>query len=281
LKPNNADQGRTDIVNAAALNDREFGQFQSWLYSAAGISLSPAKKALVAGRLFKRLKHYELDSYGEYFKLIMSGQRNGELQVALDLLTTNETYFFREPKHFDFLRQQVLPKAAAGKTFRVWSAASSSGEEPYSLAMTLAENLGTTPWEIIGSDISSQVLAKARAGHYPMERATNLPEPLLHKYCLKGIGKQQGTFLVERSLRSRVNFIQVNLNEALPELGEFDVIFLRNVMIYFDQETKIKVVARLLPRLKSGGYFIVSHSESLNGVSDALKLVAPSIYRKP
>jgi chemotaxis protein methyltransferase CheR len=281
LKPNNADQGRTDIVNAAALNDREFSQFQSWLYGAAGISLSPAKKALVAGRLFKRLKHYELDSYGEYFKLIMSGQRNGELQVALDLLTTNETYFFREPKHFDFLRQQVLPKAAPGKTFRVWSAASSSGEEPYSLAMTLAENLGTTPWEIIGSDISSQVLAKARAGHYPMERATNLPEPLLHKYCLKGIGKQQGTFLVERSLRSRVNFIQVNLNEALPELGEFDVIFLRNVMIYFDQETKIKVVARLLPRLKSGGYFIVSHSESLNGVSDAMKLVAPSIYRKP
>jgi len=125
------------------------------------------------------------------------------------------------------------------------------------------------------------VLAKARAGHYPMTRATNLPQPLLHKYCLKGIGNQAGTFLVDRSLRSRVNFIQVNLNEALPDLGEFDVIFLRNVMIYFDQETKIKVVARLLPRLKSGGYFIVSHSESLNGVSDAVKLVAPSIYRKP
>jgi len=268
-------------VNGTALNDREFGQFQSWLYGAAGINLSPAKKALVAGRLFKRLKHYELESYGEYFKLIMSGQREGELQVALDLLTTNETYFFREPRHFDFLRQQVLPKATPGKAFRVWSAASSSGEEPYSLAMTLAESLGTTPWEIIGSDISSQVLAKARAGHYPMARATNLPQPLLHKYCLKGIGNQAGTFLVDRSLRSRVNFIQVNLNEALPDLGEFDVIFLRNVMIYFDQETKIKVVARLLPRLKSGGYFIVSHSESLNGVSDAVKLVAPSIYRKP
>jgi chemotaxis protein methyltransferase CheR len=258
-------------VNGTVLNDREFSQFQSWLYGAAGISLSPAKKALVAGRLFKRLKHYGLESYGEYFKLIMSGQRSDELQVALDLLTTNETYFFREPKHFDFLRQNVLPKATPGKTFRVWSAASSSGEEPYSLAMTLAESLGTTPWEIIGSDISSQVLAKARAGHYP----------LLHKYCLKGIGNQHGTFLVDRGLRNRVNFIQVNLNEALPELGEFDVIFLRNVMIYFDQETKIKVVARLLPRLKSGGYFIVSHSESLNGVSDALKLVAPSIYRKP
>jgi chemotaxis protein methyltransferase CheR len=264
-----------------ALTDREFSQFQAWLYQAAGINLSPAKKALVAGRLFKRLKHYELDSYGDYFKLIMSGQRSDELQVALDLLTTNETYFFREPKHFDFLREQVLPHATPGKTFRLWSAASSSGEEPYSLAMTLAESLGTTPWEVIGSDISTQVLAKARSGHYPMERARNLPHPLLVKYCLKGTGSQQGTLLIDRALRNRVNFIQVNLNETLPELGEFDVIFLRNVMIYFDQPTKTKVVARLIPRLKSGGYFIVSHSESLNGVSDALKLVAPSIYRKP
>ncbi len=268
-------------MSASALNDIEFNQFQSWLYQAAGINLSSAKKALVAGRLFKRLRHYELESYGDYFKLIMSGQRADELQVALDLLTTNETYFFREPKHFDFLSQQVLPNAAPGKTFRLWSAASSSGEEPYSLAMTLAEGLGTTPWEVLGSDISTQVLAKARTGHYPMERASTLPQPLLVKYCLKGTGRQHGTFLIDRTLRNRVNFLQVNLNETLPELGEFDVIFLRNVMIYFDQPTKIRVVERLIPRLKPGGYFIVSHSESLNGVSDALKLVAPSIYRKP
>lgn len=268
-------------MSASALSDTEFGQFQSWLYQAAGINLSSAKKALVAGRLFKRLKHYELHSYGDYFTLIMSGQRADELQVALDLLTTNETYFFREPKHFDFLRQHVLPSAAPGKTFRVWSAASSSGEEPYSLAMTLAESLGTTPWDVTASDISTQVLAKARTGHYPLERASNLPQPLLVKYCLKGTGRQEGTFLIDRTLRSRVNFLQVNLNETLPELGEFDVIFLRNVMIYFDQPTKVRVVARLLPKLKPGGYFIVSHSESLNGVSDALKLVAPSIYRKP
>ncbi|AZF57858.1 protein-glutamate O-methyltransferase CheR [Pseudomonas sp. R11-23-07] len=269
------------MPDTSPLDDREFGQFQSWLYRATGINLSPAKKALVAGRLFKRLKHYELQSYGEYFKLIMSDQRKGELQVALDLLTTNETYFFREPKHFDFLRQQVLPKAPPGKLFRVWSAASSSGEEPYSLAMTLAENLGTTPWEVIGSDISTQVLAKARNGHYSMERAGTLAQPLLVKYCLKGTGRQHGTFLIEKALRNRVNFIQVNLNEPLPGLGEFDVIFLRNVMIYFDQQTKSQVVARLLPLLKSGGYFIISHSESLNGVNDTLKLVAPSIYRKP
>lgn len=182
------------MPDTASLNDREFGQFQSWLYRAAGIKLTPAKKALVAGRLFKRLKHYDLKSYGEYFKLIMTDQRNGELQVALDLLTTNETYFFREPKHFDFLRQQVLAKVVPGKVFRVWSAASSSGEEPYSLAMTLAEQLGTTPWEVVGSDISTRVLTKARNGHYPMERTETLPQPLLVKYCLKGTGRQEGTF---------------------------------------------------------------------------------------
>ncbi|GAB0077998.1 hypothetical protein TOC8171_34010 [Pseudomonas syringae] len=179
------------------------------------------------------------------------------------------------------MRQQVLTKVAPGKVFRVWSAASSSGEEPYSLAMTLAEQLGTTPWEVIGSDISTRVLTKARSGHYPMERTETLPHTLLVKYCLKGTGRQEGTFLIDKSLRNRVSFIQVNLNETLPDLGEFDVIFLRNVMIYFDQETKSKVVARLLPRLKPGGYFIISHSESLNGVNDTLKLVAPSIYRKP
>ena len=269
------------MSDTVSIDDREFGQFQTWLYRAAGISLSPAKKALVAGRLFKRLKHYELHSYGEYFKLIMSDPRKSELQVALDLLTTNETYFFREPKHFEFLERQVLPHVAPGRTFRLWSAASSSGEEPYSLAMTLAEGLGATPWEIVGSDISTQVLAQARNGHYPMERARNLPHSLLVKYCLKGVGPQQGTLLIDKALRGRVSFHQVNLNDTLPALGEFDVIFLRNVMIYFDQETKRKVVARLLPLLRPGGYFMVSHSESLNGVSDALKLVAPSIYRKP
>ena len=269
------------MVNATALTDGEFQQFQAWLYRVAGINLTPAKKALVAGRLSKRLKHHQLNSYGDYFQLIMGHGATAELQVALDLLTTNETYFFREPKHFEFLREQVLPRAVPGRTFRLWSAASSSGEEPYSLAMTLADGLGSTPWEIIGSDISSQVLAKARTGHYPIERASNIPQPLLARHCLKGRGRQEGTFLIERHLRERVHFMPINLNEALPNIGEFEVIFLRNVMIYFDQQTKRKVVARMLPRLKPGGYFIVSHSESLNGISDAVKLISPSIYRKP
>jgi chemotaxis protein methyltransferase CheR len=267
-------------MHVVTLNDNEFEQFKSWLHLTAGISLSQSKKALVAGRLSKRLKHYNLSSYGDYFRLISKKTEATELQVALDLLTTNETHFFREPKHFDFLRQQVLPKVARGKTFRVWCAASSSGEEPYSIAMTLADGLQNTPWEIIASDISLRVLEKAHSGHYAMARANSIPKSLLDKHCLKGTGIQDGTFLIAPGLRSRVQFMQINLNAALPKLGEFDMIFLRNVMIYFDIGTKIQVVARMMPLLKPDGIFIVSHSESLNGITDNLKLISPSIYRK-
>ncbi len=263
------------------LKDSEFHHFQAWLYRASGINLSDAKKALVAGRLAKRLAHYGLNSYGDYFRLITGGQATAELQTAVDLLTTNETYFFREPKHFEFLRDVVLSEVVPGETFRVWSAASSSGEEPYSLAMTIADKLKTTPWEIIASDISMQMLTVARAGHYPITRAKHIPHDMLSRYCLKGIGAQEGTFLIDRPLRNRINFLQVNLNENLPTIGEFNIIFLRNVMIYFDQDTKKKVVSRLLPKLKPGGYLVVSHSESLNGITDALTVVRPSIYRKP
>ena len=263
------------------LSDPEFRQFQEMIYDIAGISLSPAKKPLVSGRLAKRVKQHGFGSYGDYFRFLMQKDKRDEMQVAIDLLTTNETYFFREPKHFEFLRDQVPVLRRAGKPLRVWSAASSSGEEPYTIAMLLADVLGQHPWEVIGSDISSRVLEKARGGHYPMTRIDGIPRHYLSRFCLKGTGPQEGTFLIERSLRTRVSFQQVNLNESLPKLGEFDVIFLRNVMIYFDMDTKRQVVERMLPLLRPGGYFIVSHSESLNGITDALKIVTPSVYRKP
>ncbi|WP_372626944.1 protein-glutamate O-methyltransferase CheR [Arsukibacterium sp.] len=266
-----------DIV----LKDKEFDSFQRWLYQTAGIKLTPAKKALVAGRLFKRLKHFQLLSYSEYFSLIIGGEYPAELQLALDLLTTNETYFFREPKHFEYLSQKILPQASTSRPFRIWSAASSSGEEAYTLAMVLSENLAFNQWQLFGSDISNQVLEQARSGHYPLNRAENIPKPLLQKYCLKGIGSQQGTFIINKQLREKIQFRQINLVEPFPDLGLFDVIFLRNVMIYFDHDTKQKVVAKMLPLLRNGGYFIVSLSESLNGVTDGLKLITPSIYQKP
>lgn len=269
------------LPGAVVLHDQEFAQFSALIYRIAGISMASTKKPLVSSRLAKRIKHHELDSYSDYFRFITSAQGKDELQMAVDLLTTNETHFFREPKHFDFLRQRILPARRPGAAFRVWSAACSSGEEPYSIAMVLDELLGQQPWEVLASDISTRIVDKARSGLFPLERLPEIPKPYINRHCLKGVGEFEGTLLIDKSLRERVRFMLHNLLQAPPKLGEFDVIFLRNVMIYFDQETKQKVVSHLLPLLRSGGYFLIGHSESLNGVTNAVKPIAPAIYRKP
>lgn len=268
-------------MGMVSINDQEFAQFQRFIFEAAGITLSASKKALVSGRLAKRLTHCRLDSYSAYFSLLKSAQAGEEVQTAVDLLTTNETYFFREPRHFDFLRAQALSSAQRAQPFRVWSAASSTGEEAYSIAMVLADCMGSTPWEIVGSDISSRVLEDAATGHYSLQRTRNIPASYLRRFCLRGNGPHEGTLLIERSLRSKVRFVQINLNTQLPEVGKFDLIFLRNVMIYFNDDTKRQVVGRVLSALKSGGHFFIGHSESLNGISDAVRPLAPSIYQKP
>jgi len=268
-------------MSQIVISDQEFSQFQRFIYETAGITLSAAKKALVGGRLAKRLQQRQINSYGAYFRLLASGEAPGEVQAAVDLLTTNETYFFREMKHFELLRDVVSSPRPGTEPFRVWSAASSTGEEAYSIAMVLADRLSRSAWEVVGSDISARVLEKARLGHYPLDRATHIPPDYLKRYCLRGHGSQEGTLLVERNLRNRVQFLPVNLNQPLPALGSFDVVFLRNVMIYFNQETKQQVVARILSLVKPGGYFLIGHSETLNGISDAVQALAPSIYQKP
>ena len=282
-KYRSTDPGRGGMpqTGIAVLNDQEFDQFSALIYRIAGISMSSAKKQLITSRLAKRLRHHQLANYGDYFNFITSAQGEDELQEAVDSLTTNETHFFREPKHFDFLRQRLIPARQVGRGLRIWSAACSSGEEPYSIAMVLDELLGKEPWEVVASDISSRVLNKARSGLFPMERLPEIPKPYLSRYCLKGIDEHDGSLLIERSLRDRVRFFAHNLTQPAPRLEPFDVIFLRNVMIYFDQETKRQVVARLLPLLRPGGYFLVGHSESLNGVTDALRLAVAAVYRKP
>lgn len=265
-----------------AITNQEFSRFQALIYKIAGIQLSDAKKVLVVGRLTRRLKYYGMSNFSQYYQLVTSREEGGELQTMVDLLTTNETYFFREPKHFEFLAGELLPKVKPGAPYAIWSAACSSGEEPYTLAMVLAEKLGmNAPWQITASDISTAVLARAQTGHYPMERTEGIPQDYLRKYCLKGVRSEAGTLLINRALRERVNFRQINLTTPLPDIGPFDVIFLRNVMIYFDMETKRQVVANLMTKLKPGGHFIVGHSESLNGITDKLLTVKPTIYRKP
>ena len=263
------------------LSDREFGQFQRFIYEAAGITLSASKKQLVAGRLGKRIQERHFDGFGEYFQHLAGGTEPAEVQTAVDLLTANEAYFFREPKHFEWLRKVALEARTGSAPFRVWSAASSTGEEAYTIAMVLDDCLAARPWEIVGSDISLRVLRRARHGHYPVARTTGISPAFLRRYCLRGVGVEAGTVLIDRSLRKNVSFLQVNLNVTLPpRLGTFDVIFLRNVMIYFNGDTKRQVVARVLTALKPGGSFLIGHSENLNGINDTLTPAAPAIYRK-
>ncbi len=264
------------------ITDQEFQLFQRLIYKIAGISLSDAKKVLLVGRLTKRLRQYELTSFTSYYRMLASGEHPEEMQTMVDLLTTNETYFFREPHHFDYLRREIIEKRRSAATFRVWSAASSSGEEVYSIAMTLADALGDASWEVVGSDISTQVLSKAVAGHYSLARTEGIPLGFMREYCLKGVRSHAGTFLIAPELRRKTSFHHINLMHPVTDnIGEFEVIFLRNVMIYFDPETKTKVVHNLLPRLKSGGHLIIGHSETLNGITDRVVLVKPTIYRKP
>ena len=268
------------LAAAAPITTVEFARFQSWLHGVAGISLADHKKTLLMGRLAKRLAATGTRSYGDYFDLLMNGSRPGELQLAIDLLTTNETYFFREPAHFDFLATEILPYRRDSEPLRLWSAASSSGEEAYTASMVLADTLGPGQrWQVFGSDLSARVLDTARRGHYPMTRAEKIPLDYLKRFCLKGTGPQEGTFLIDRSLRERVSFAQINLNTNLPDIGMFDVVFLWNVMIYFNIETKRQVVSRIIAHMRPRAWLFVSHSENLNGVTDQFEAIKPSIYR--
>lgn len=263
------------------LTDREYAVIRDLLYKQAGISLGPAKKALVAGRLFNRIRVLGLSSYGEYFGRLLSGKEPDELQTAIDLLTTNETYFFREPKHFEML-EELATAASKDRTFRVWSAASSTGEEVYTIAMTLQElsrKARCPNWEVRGSDLSTRVLEQARTGLYTMDRIDGIHPDLMKRYFLRGTGPYEGQILVDKALRAKTEFAQINLIEPLPDLVPFDVIFLRNVMIYFDPPVKRKVVTQLLSALTPDGVLFVGLAESLNGIVEGLVSIGPGAYR--
>jgi len=269
-------------VMSSSISDREFGLFQEMIYQQAGISMTPAKKALVIGRLGKRLRHYNLDNFKQYYELIVSNQYPGEFQTTIDLLTTNETYFFREGKHFDILRDRVIPERRKNsEIFRVWSAASSSGQEAYTTAMVLAEAIGVSSmWEVVGTDISTRIIKQASAALYPMREAENIPRHMLNKYCLKGVRSQEGSLLIDGSLRKKTKFQHKNLMGSCVDMGKFDLIFLRNIMIYFDNDTKQKLVSKLVNQMKPGGYLMIGHSETLNQIKTSVKMVSPSVYRK-
>lgn len=260
----------------------EFELIRKLLFKKTGITLSDGKMTLVTGRLSKRLRHHQFVNFGQYYRLLKTGGFQGsEMQTFINLLTTNETYFFRESKHFDFLHDILSNTPVSNTPFRVWSAASSTGEESYSTAMTIAGQSPNRAFEILATDINVEVVQQAKQAVYPLSEAKKIPTDLLKKYCLKGVGRQSGMFTVSSDITSRVQFGKINLNDDLPNIGQFDVIFLRNVMIYFNESTKLNIVNKIFPKLKKGGYFIIGHSETLNFYKgDAVSVIRPSIYQK-
>ena len=256
----------------------EFAWLTKFLHSLTGIELKPGKEAMVMGRLDRRLRHHGVATYRDYFRIVAEGDAL-ETRLMVDLLTTNETSFFREPAHFEFLDEwlQTVPR---GRKVRIWSAASSSGEEVWTLAMTLAERLGADgDWEIVGTDISTRVLDTARRALYPVEAAQRIPQPLLRKYCLRGRDEFEGYLAISPDLTRHATFVHANLIDLPTDLGVFDIVFLRNVMIYFNQETKARLVGRVEQMIRPGGYLFVSHSESVNGLGSSLRMIRPSVYR--
>ncbi len=268
----------------AALTDREFEAFQRLVHAEAGIWLAPVKRALLVGRLARRLRELGLGSYGDYHDLVVADP--AEKVRMLDAICTNETHFFREPRHFELLQERVFPEwraaADAGRRprrVRVWSAACSTGEEPYSIAMAL---LAAFPsgWDlhVLASDLSTKVLDRARAAVWPIEKATEIPEPHRKAFMLRGYGAHEGEMKAGPELRALISFDRVNLNGDAWPAGPFDLVFCRNVLIYFDRATKVRVVERLLGRLDPAGYLCLGHAESLGGLTARARAVVPTVY---
>lgn len=263
------------------LSDVTFQRYSQWMKAQTGVHFTDIKKTLVNQRLLRRLHARNVATFEAYFRLLTHINEDAERQLALDLLTTHETFFFREPKHFEWLKRYLSHSRPQGKALRIWSAAASSGEEVWSIAMLLAEHLGVQgPWQLVGSDISQPVIEKAKCGHYVMQRCDGIPNHYLRKFCLKGQGTQHNTLLIISELRQRVEFKVMNLIEDFPKTTPFDVIFLRNVLIYFDNATKAQVVHRCIQCLQPGGFLLVSHSESLNGLCAQLTLIQAGVYQK-
>jgi len=273
------------VGESPALSDRDLQRVVKLVYERAGINLHDGKRELITARLQKRLRTLHIESFGAYLDLLTQDKTGGEMTLFLDALATNHTSFFREPQHFDLLRSRIAPELAA-KPGRaptdIWCAACSTGEEPYTLAMTLAEALpnGADGFRMLASDLSTKALAAARSATYKMERVKDIPLDVLRRHFERGMGAQEGLARVVPGLRRNIEFAQLNLIE-IGDLGRsFDVIFCRNVMIYFDLHVQQRVVSMLERHLRPNGYMFISHSESLNGVSHGLRWIAPAVYQR-
>ena len=266
------------------MSAREFEQIRVLVYEKAGLDLRDGKEALVSARLSKKIRELNFRSFQEYYRHVSEDKDRDALTGLIDALTTNHTSFFREPAHFDFLRRKILPTLRGRDRIAIWSAACSTGEEPYSIAFCLMEEMREEAFakvRVTATDISSRVLATAQRGVYPAGRFDGIPEQRLSRYLLRGEQSFTGFYRVKPQVREMVEFRRLNLIEKFSGLGPFPVIFCRNVMIYFDKSTQQDLVSRLAACLEPGGYLLIGHAESLNGVNHELHYVQPAIYRRP
>ena len=265
-------------------SDLEFKQICDIMYEAAGLSYNDSKKSLIQSRLAPRIQKLGLAGFADYIAILEDESEAAEFQMAVDLLTTNETYFFREPKHYDLLEKELSARKSRAP-LAIWSAASSFGDEAYSTAMLLSD-LQTSgrigpDWSILATDISHRVLLSAKEAVYPQDRLRAVSPERLKRYCLKGEGPAQGQSMMQDKLRQRLQFGQLNLCKPFSGLGPFDIVFLRNVLIYFDAPTKAQVVDRVLTTLKPGGLFFLGTAEGRVPCQTPLLTVQPGAFRKP
>lgn len=271
------------------LKESEFQKFSRYVYETSGINLHGGKKELLKARLGKILRQKNLGSFREYYDQVVSDESGHELTVLLNSISTNLTFFFREQQHFDFLRATALPEfmdrngSSKNNCVRLWSAGCSSGEEPYSIAMTMGESFdhkGSWGFKILATDISTKVLTTASTGVYSKESLKKTPYDLKRKYFQKGTNKWEGYFRVKNEVKKNIDFRRLNFMESFHFSDPFDVIFCRNVMIYFDNPTRETLVEKFSRALAVGGYLFIGHAESLTGIKYNLQYIQPSIYKK-
>jgi chemotaxis protein methyltransferase CheR len=273
------------ILKNLEIGDKEFNFIKELIYKESAIKLSESKRALVQARLIKRIRELKIKSYREYCEFIKENY-NDELIHLINCITTNKTEFFRESYHFDFLTSTVLPmyESTNKKKLRIWSAGCSTGEEPYTIAMTLVDYFGfnsSMDIKILATDIDTKVLQAAYEGIYSKDSFARMDEQLLSKYFLRGRGAKEGQYQAKEFIRNKIYFKRLNLlSEYYPMKGPFDIIFCRNVIIYFDKETQKELILKFHKYLDDDGYLFMGHSEALSGISKGFESAGRSIYRK-
>lgn len=280
-----SNNGHRVVMNFIEFDDELFLKFKELIYQEAGIKLTDLKKALVQARLSKRLRCLGIPSYRDYYQYLVENFSDEKIEF-INAITTNKTEFFREGSHFAFLTKQCLPElqSRGKKKITVWSAGCSTGEEAYSIAITIREYFAESPApevRILATDIDTNVLERALNGVYTFEQVKEIELPILKKYFMRGVGDNEGLFRVKDELRNMVLFRRLNLlDDAYPMKGRFDVIFCRNVIIYFDRPTQRTLFEKFSRYLDDQGYLFIGHSENLTSISNKFTLLGQTIYRK-